>query len=77
MSLGPVGQIADGAFTNLAVLTVALAQEEAGGEFRLGTDSIYMAEYGQTDLPCTSIKYYITWYVLDGSLGVFQAIPAG
>src|SRR6186997_2886601 len=33
----------------------------AGGEFRLGTDSIYMAEYGQTDPPCTSIKYYITW----------------
>jgi alkylation response protein AidB-like acyl-CoA dehydrogenase len=27
----------------------------------LGTDSIYMAEYGQTGPPCTSIKYYITW----------------
>src|SRR5271166_2480610 len=33
----------------------------AGGEFRLGTDSIYMAEYGQTGLLCTSLKYYITW----------------
>src|SRR6185437_4140478 len=61
MGSGPVGQVAEGPFTDLAVLTVALAQEDRRGEFRLGTDSIYMAEYGQTGPPCTSNKYYITW----------------
>ena len=27
----------------------------------MGTDSIYMAEYGHTGPPCTSNIYYITW----------------
>src|SRR5689334_3427554 len=31
MGLGPVGQVAEGPFTDLAVLTVGLAQEDRGG----------------------------------------------
>jgi hypothetical protein len=33
---GPVGQIAEGALTDLAVLTVALAQEDGGGRVPVG-----------------------------------------
>src|SRR6187551_1856445 len=61
MGLGPVGQIADGAFTNLAVLTVALAQEDRGGRVPVGDGFDIHGGDGQTGPPCTSNIYYITW----------------
>ena len=54
---GPVGEVAQGAFTNLAALAIALAQQDGGGEFRLGTDSIYMAEAEHTASGSTSPKF--------------------
>ena len=40
---GPVGEIAEGALTNLAALAIALAQQDGGRRVPVGTDSIYRA----------------------------------
>src|SRR6187431_1013239 len=61
MGLGPVGQIADGAFTNLAVLTVALAQEDGGGRVPVG-DGFDIHGGVWADRPAMyKYQYYITW----------------
>jgi hypothetical protein len=44
VSGGPVGEITERAFTNRALVAVALTQRMAGGEFRFGTASIYITE---------------------------------
>jgi len=52
--IGPVA-------VRVAALPVALVQQDRGGEFRLGTASIYMAEYEHTRHRRTSVKSWITW----------------
>ncbi len=39
----PGGQIGQGALSDPAILAKALAQQDSGGELRLGMDSMYMA----------------------------------
>lgn len=39
-----VGEVAQDALTDLAVLAIILPQQDGRGEFRLGTDSIFMDE---------------------------------
>ena len=38
MRLGPIGEIEEGPLPDLAAFAVAFAQQDGGGEFRLGAD---------------------------------------
>jgi hypothetical protein len=40
--LGPMGEIGDGAVVDFAIFAEALAEEDSGGELRLGTTATYM-----------------------------------
>ena len=44
---GQLGEIGQGAFLDLAVLAIGFAQQDSGGELRLGTVSMYMGTYIQ------------------------------
>ena len=59
---GPVGEIAEGAFADLAVLAIALAQQDGGGRVPVGDGfDIHGEVWAHPAGKCTSIKYWITW----------------
>ena len=39
---GPLGEVGEGTFLDLAGVAIGFTQDMAGGELRLGTDSMYM-----------------------------------
>jgi len=70
-----VGEVAQGVLTDLAILAVALARKRmVGGEFLLGTASIYIAEYGHIRPQRTSFKFYIAWQRSRLTYGIFLAL---
>src|SRR5690242_1555321 len=61
MGLGPVGQVAEGPFTDLAVLTIALAQQDRGGRVPVGDGFDIHGGVWAHRSAYTSNIYYITW----------------
>jgi hypothetical protein len=49
----------------------------AGGEFRLRTDSIYMAGYRHIEWYVTVLEIYITWLHMRGISGYDSRLPNG
>ena len=71
----PTGQVGDGALLDLAAVPIALPQQEAGGEFRLGTDLIYMASMCH-DFPREAIlKRHLHGYIFTGKSPITPANP--
>src|SRR3954471_15996168 len=58
---GPVGEVAQRAFADLAFMAIALAQQDGGGRVRFGTASIYIAGLESIGPPGTSHNHAITW----------------
>ena len=75
---GPVGEVAQRAFTDLAVLAVALAQEDGGRRVpvRDGFD-IHGGAWADRPAMYKSQVLILHGYVLDGFLEPLQAISAG
>ena len=72
---GPVGEVAEtGTLTDLAVLSVALAQENGRAELRFGTASIYMARHEHIWLEVQVPNIRLHGYVLDRYRHAFRVI---